>query len=219
MVKTNGYKLIILAVIILAGLGLYFATGLNQISPEEFKEWLAGFGVFSGLIFILVYSIAPVFLIPGSLLSISAGIIFGPLIGTLVVIIGASIGATLAFMTARYFGGSIQKKLEKVKFMHIGEMDRKMEKQGFLITFLLRLIPIFPYNGLNYFLGLTKVRTRDYIAATVIGMIPGTYLYVYLGSSIFSLNPATIGVLLFLFVLVIGAPAMLKGRLKKHIRR
>ena len=213
MKKKDIIKLSILGLLVGGGTLTYFLSGLNKVTPDEFRLWIAGFGIFSGLVFILLYSIGPVFLIPGSLLSISAGVIFGPAKGTAYVIVGASIGATLAFLSARYFGSSIQHKLEHTKI--IGELDKRIEKRGFITVLLLRLIPIFPYNILNYGLGLTDVRKRAYISATVLGMIPGIFAYVYLGNSL--LSPSVKGI--SYAVVILGGFILLPSIFKKHVKR
>ena len=207
-------RLLFLLFILIVGISTYFLTGLNQLSPTQFKDWIEGFGVLSGLIFILIYAIAPVFYIPGSILSISAGIIFGPLIGTILVLIGATAGATFAFIIARYFGESIKDKIEKTKFLNIDKANKKIEQNGFLFVFILRLIPLFPYNLLNYGLGLTKVRSRDYFFATLFGMIPGIFAYVYLGSNLLSVNSPTFYLALVIFLLVMVVPLILR----KHVK-
>jgi len=218
MKKIDLIKLIILVAIIIIGPILFFSTGVKDLSPIQIKDWFTSFGIFAGLIFILIYSVAPIFMVPGSLLTISSGILFGPLYGTIYVIIGATIGGTAAFLTSRYFGSAIQHKLEKMKFMHIGEMDAALEKHGFLYVIFLRLIPLFPYNALNYGLGLTKVHVRDFIIGTALGTIPGTFAYVYLGASIFAMNFNGILFSVLFVVLMLFLPAIIKKikKVKKH---
>jgi uncharacterized membrane protein YdjX (TVP38/TMEM64 family) len=123
--------------------------------------------------------------IPGSLLTLAAGAVFGLLEGTVYVLIGASLGATGAFLVARYLARSrIEARLEgRPRFRAI---DRAVSHEGLKIVTLLRLAPIFPFNLLNYALGLTRVRLSHYLLACL-GMIPGTFLYVYYGKALGSL--------------------------------
>ncbi len=150
-----------------------------------FAEWVASLGVWGPLVFIAGYALATVGFIPGSLLTLAAGAIFGLAKGTIVVFIGASLGACAAFFVARYLArGWVEQKLESnPRFRTI---DRAVAQQGRKIVFLLRLSPVFPFNLLNYALGLTKVRFADYLVACF-GMIPGTFLYVYYGKALGSL--------------------------------
>lgn len=167
-----------LAVLVVAGrqLGSYIPT---------FAGWVTSLGFWGPLVFIGGYAVATVAFIPGSLLTLAAGAIFGLVRGTLFAIAGSTLGAIGAFLVARYGARTwVEKKLEtKPRFRSI---DKAVEQEGRKIVFLLRLSPIFPFNLLNYALGLTKVRLRDY-AIACLGMIPGTFLYVYYGKALGSL--------------------------------
>jgi uncharacterized membrane protein YdjX (TVP38/TMEM64 family) len=138
----------------------------------------------------LIYILATVAFLPGSLLTLGAGLLFGIIQGSLYVFVGATLGATLAFLVGRYLArGWISKKIAgNQKFSAI---DRAVGREGFKIVLLTRLSPVFPFNLLNYGMGVTGVALKDYVLASV-GMIPGTIMYVYIGSLAGSL--ATIGV-------------------------
>ena len=170
----------------LAALALLFWLGrsLGGYLPR-FAEWVESLGLWGPLVFMAGYAVATVAFIPGSLLTLAAGAIFGLARGTLYVFFGASVGAIAAFLVARYAArGMVEKKLEdRPRFRAI---DRAVAKQGLKIVTLLRLAPIFPFNLLNYALGLTRVRLGDY-AIACLGMIPGTFLYVYYGKALGSL--------------------------------
>lgn len=157
----------------------------------RFSEWVHRLGPWGPVAFILGYAVATVAFIPGSLLTLAAGAIFGLLGGTLYVFIGATLGASGAFLIARYVARSaIEAKLEeRPKFRSI---DRAIARQGLKIVALLRLSPIFPFNLLNYALGLTRVRFLDYLIACA-AMLPGTFLYVYYGKAIGSLAALAAG--------------------------
>ncbi|MFQ5527998.1 MAG: TVP38/TMEM64 family protein [Thermoanaerobaculia bacterium] len=163
---------------------VFLGRQLGSYVPA-FAARVESLGVWGPLVFIAGYAVATVGFIPGSLLTLAAGAIFGLMKGTIFVFFGASIGAAGAFLVARYVArGWVEHKLEsKPRFRTI---DRAVAEQGRKIVFLLRLSPIFPFNLLNYALGLTKVRFVDYLLACF-GMIPGTFLYVYYGKALGSL--------------------------------
>ncbi|MFM7428192.1 MAG: TVP38/TMEM64 family protein [Elainella sp.] len=138
---------------------------------------LGGFGV---AVFIGLYALATVAFIPGSLLTLGAGAIYGVVEGSLYVMLGASLGALLAFGVGRYLARDwVARKIEAdPKFKAI---DQAVSRDGFKIVLLTRLSPLFPFTLLNYAFGITNVRWRDYLLGCI-GMLPGTLLYVYLGS-------------------------------------
>lgn len=144
-----------------------------------FAEWVDGLGLWGPAVFIGGYAAAVVAFVPASLLTLAAGAIFGLGAGTAYVFVAATLGSCLAFLVARHLArGWVQKRIEgNAKFAAI---DREIARQGRRIVFLLRLSPAFPFNLLNYALGLTQVRFGDY-ALAALGMLPGTFLYVYLG--------------------------------------
>jgi uncharacterized membrane protein YdjX (TVP38/TMEM64 family) len=179
-------KLITYAVLGLVVLALLLLGGrkAGQYIPQ-FAAWVESLGIWGPLVFILGYAAATVAFIPGSLLTLAAGAIFGLARGTLYTFCGATLGASAAFLVARYLARrAIEKKIAgNAKFAAI---DRAVGKEGFKIVALLRLSPIFPFNLLNYSLGLTKVRFLDYLLASI-AMLPGTLLYVYYGKAAGSL--------------------------------
>ena len=145
----------------------------------RFAEWVRGLGVWGPIVFIVGYVVATVAFVPGSILTLAAGAIFGLFRGTVYVFVAATVGSILAFLVSRYLARArIERRLQgNSRFEAI---DRAVGAQGLKIVLLLRLSPVFPFNLLNYALGLTKVRLRDYVVAAV-GMLPGTFLYVYYG--------------------------------------
>ncbi len=146
----------------------------------ELLRWTDSLGYAGGIAFMLIYIVATVAFIPGSVLTLGAGVIFGVVWGSLYVFIGATCGAIAAFLIGRYaIRDWVSRKIaDNSKFAAI---DRAIAASGFKIVFLTRLSPIFPFNLLNYALGITSVKLRDYAIASV-GMLPGTVMYVYIGS-------------------------------------
>lgn len=189
-----------LGLLIILGLTLVVAPAQAQevastggFNPQDILrnalEWVDSLGTVGAIAFMLIYIVATVAFLPGSILTLGAGVVFGVALGSIYVFISATIGATLAFLVGRYFArGWISKKIAgNDKFAAI---DRAVGEEGLKIVLLTRLSPVFPFNLLNYGLGVTGVSLKDYVLASV-GMIPGTIMYVYLGS--LAGNIATIG--------------------------
>ncbi|HUE97335.1 MAG TPA: TVP38/TMEM64 family protein [Longimicrobiaceae bacterium] len=145
----------------------------------EFATWIADRGAWGVAAFILGYAVATVAAIPGSILTLAAGAIFGIAEGTAYVFVGAVLGSSAAFLIARYLARPLveRKVASDPRFVRI---DRTVGQHGWKIVGLLRLSPLLPYNLLNYALGLTAVAFRDYLIGAI-GMLPGTLLYVYSG--------------------------------------
>lgn len=172
-----------IGLVVLAGLIL----GGRQAGAyvPQFAAWVEGLGIWGPVVFILGYAVAAVAFIPGSLLTLAAGAIFGLVKGTIYTLIGATLGSAGAFLVARYLARrKIERKIAgNAKFAAI---DKAVGREGFKIVALLRLSPVFPFNLLNYALGLTKVTFWQYLAASI-AMLPGTLLYVYYGKAAGSL--------------------------------
>ncbi|MEM1425870.1 MAG: TVP38/TMEM64 family protein [Cyanobacteria bacterium P01_H01_bin.130] len=149
---------------------------------ESALMWVEGLGPVAPIAFMLVYVVATVAFIPGSALTLGAGFLFGPILGSVVVFIGATLGATAAFLVGRY----VARDWVKGKFIegndNFAAIDKAVGKEGFKIVLLTRLSPVFPFNVLNYLYGLTDVSLKDYVLASI-GMLPGTVMYVYIGST------------------------------------
>jgi uncharacterized membrane protein YdjX (TVP38/TMEM64 family) len=138
-------------------------------------------GAAGGAIYAAFYIVGTALLLPALPLTLGAGFLYGVIIGTLVVSPASVIGATLAFFIARHVARDWATRRLK-KYPQAAAIDRAIEKNGFKAVVLLRLQPVLPFNILNYALGLTSIRLRDYVLASWIGMFPATVLYVYLGS-------------------------------------
>ena len=148
-------------------------------------ETMRGAGLAGALLYVLAYVAACVLFLPGSVLTLAAGFAYGPVQGTLLVMVASMLGAMAAFVLGRtVLRGRIERRLAGQP--RFAAVDRAVAAQGFKVVLLLRLSPLFPFNVLNYALGLTRVPLRTYALASLIGMFPGTLLYVYLGSLVTS---------------------------------
>jgi uncharacterized membrane protein YdjX (TVP38/TMEM64 family) len=147
----------------------------------QLVEGIRGAGVLGLFVYALAYMAAALLLLPGSLLTLGAGLAYGPLYGTLLVSPVSVAAASAAFLLGRTAARPwIQKRVEADPRFSV--IDAAIGREGFKIVALLRLSPVLPFNLLNYALGLTRVGLRDFVLASFVGMLPGTILYVYLGS-------------------------------------
>jgi len=169
--------------IILVVAALFIAARLLPLAEwlTAFSEWAGNLGAIGFLLFVLVYVLATILFVPGWPLTVGAGFTFGLLAGTAAVSVGSTLGAACAFLIARFFAREqIEARTkENRKFRAI---DRAIGEQGWKLIFLLRLSPIIPFNLSNYFYGITAVKFWPYVLASWVGMLPGTVLYVYLGT-------------------------------------
>ncbi len=157
---------------------------------REIMLWIDQTGWFGIFVFIAIYIAACVFFVPGSMLTLGAGVVFGVIKGSIIVSLASTLGATAAFVIGRYLARDwITSKIEgNAKFKAI---DKAIGREGWRIVLLTRLSPVFPFNLLNYAFGITRISLGQYVIASWVGMIPGTIMYVYIGSLAGSL--ATIG--------------------------
>ena len=160
----------------------------SNVSVETFKEKIHTMGVWGPVAYIVFYLIRPLILFPAGVLSASAGVIWSLWKGFFILQIAANISSTAEFLIARYFARDAVEKMLKGK---VADIDEKIEKNGFLTVLLIRLIPNVAWDIQNLGLGLTKVKFRDYFIATLVGIMPGSFAFVFFGSSLIAVvtNP------------------------------
>jgi uncharacterized membrane protein YdjX (TVP38/TMEM64 family) len=224
--QTNAGKLVIVAAIALAvGAFFYFDLGrlLSLAALKDNRDKLlaftqANYAAAAGL-FILSYIAVTGLSLPGAvILTLAGGFLFGGVVGTLLVNVGATTGATLAFLTARYL---LRDAVEQKFGTWLGPLQEGFAKNAFSYLMTLRLIPLFPFFVVNLVSGLTRVSLATYVAATALGIIPGSFVYAYAGRQLGTINslkeiasPNVIGafVLLGLLALLPIAYKKLSGR-------
>jgi uncharacterized membrane protein YdjX (TVP38/TMEM64 family) len=191
-VRTPALRRIIVATIVLA-------AGVAAIRLLPVERWLLDLvvrvraaGIPGIFVFVAVYVLATVLFVPGAILTLGAGFAYGVVLGTPIVWAAANAGAALAFVLGRTVARDwiAARMARNPRFAAI---DRAVGEQGFRIVLLTRLSPVFPFNVLNYAFGLTRVRFRDYAMGSLVGMVPGTIMYVYLGSLVTSLTELAAG--------------------------
>ena len=150
----------------------------DKFDVAALERWIEDAGIWAPLLFIAVYAIAAVLFLPGSVLTLAGGALFGPVLGTFYNLTGATIGATLAFLIARYLASDwvADKAGGRLK-----QLINGVEGEGWRFVAFTRLVPLFPFNLLNYALGLTRIRLSHYLLATYTCMLPGAIAYTYLG--------------------------------------
>ena len=167
------------------GLFLALAAGIalavvyrDQFNAEMLENWVKEAGAAGPVIYILIYAVGTLFFLPGSVLTLTGGALFGPVLGTFVNLSGATLGALGSFLIARYLAHDwvANKTGGRIKTLMDG-----VETEGWRFVAFVRLVPLFPFNLLNYALGLTRIKLLHYVIATYVFMLPGAIAYTYLG--------------------------------------
>ena len=168
---------------ILLLLGLLAGITLAVVYRDRFdavalEAWINDAGVLAPIVFMLIYALATVLFLPGSVITLAGGALFGPVLGTFYNLTGATLGAVLAFLISRYLASDwiADKTGGRVR-----QLINGVEGEGWRFVAFVRLVPLFPFNLLNYALGLTKIRLLHYLIASYVFMLPGTIAYTYLG--------------------------------------
>ena len=173
----SGWVRIAVLVVVVTGLTLSIRYR-EHINTDVLEQWVAELGVVGPVGFLFVYAIGVLFFFPGSILTLTGGAMFGPVLGTFINLTGATLGAIGAFLISRYVGSRwIEKKIGG----KLAKLQNGVETQGWRFVAFVRLVPLFPFNFLNYALGLTRIKLVHYITASYICMLPGAIAYTYLG--------------------------------------
>lgn len=156
---------------------------LKDINPHFIRENIKAYGLWVPFVFVLFYILRPLILFPATILSVLGGVIFGFFWGAVLVFLGALLSAVTEFHLSRYYGRKLVMRLFENK--NLLRIDNAVEKHGFTVVLLIRLIPNVAFDIQNISLGLSRIKFSDYFLATLFGIIPSTCIYVYLGCSIF----------------------------------
>ncbi|MDH5649103.1 MAG: VTT domain-containing protein [Gammaproteobacteria bacterium] len=175
--KTKSVIRLVLGALLVAAIGLTILYR-QHLDAAALEDWVRGAGVAGPIVFMVVYAVATVLFLPGSVLTLVGGALFGPVWGTFYNLTGATLGATLAFLVARYLASGWVEQRTGGIFKKIKE---GVEAEGWRFVALVRLVPLFPFNLLNYALGLTRIKLLHYIIASYVCMLPGALAYTYLG--------------------------------------
>ena len=168
---------------IILGLGILVFIAIAFVARERFDsapliEWLRSAGPWAPVVYTLVFLIAPVLFLPGAPITIAGGALFGPLWGTIYSVVAATAGASLAFQISRHIGGEwAERKAGGI----VKRLKEGVEEEGWRFVAFTRLVPLFPFNVLNYGYGLTRIKLSHYVLASFFCMIPGAAAYSLIG--------------------------------------
>jgi uncharacterized membrane protein YdjX (TVP38/TMEM64 family) len=155
---------------------------------NELKIYISSFGIWSPMVFIVIFAVSTVLFVPGLPVTVLSGILFGAFWGTIYVVVGSTIGVSASFLIGRYLGRDFVKRMtEKNKKM--AKLDNYIKEHGDTILIISRLIPLFPFNLQNYAYGITDIRFSTYFWYSLIFMIPGTFIYTSFGALAYSSIP------------------------------
>lgn len=170
-------KLIIFLLFLAAAVAAVRTTGVSRYMDQRtLRSLIAGYGVLAPIVYMLIYAVAPALFLPGLPLTIAGGILFGAVWGVVYAIIGATAGACVAFLISRYLAREwVEGQLKSPRWKRL---DAAVEKHGWKVVAFTRLIPLFPFNLLNYAFGLTKIGFRQYAAATFVCMLPACIAFI-----------------------------------------
>lgn len=196
---------------------ILYSTGVLQkldirsmgVQAEQLRGQFIKLGLWGPLVFLLISAIRPITLFPKSIICMLGGYLFGLVGGTILSVVGSVIGAAIAFWIAKKIGrGSLERLLgNKLK-----AFDTRAEKHGFTATLYMRLIPFLPFDGINYGAGLSRIQFRDFLLGTALGIIPMVYLYVSLGSSIWTGSASSIVAAVALYGIFALLPVALRKK-------
>jgi uncharacterized membrane protein YdjX (TVP38/TMEM64 family) len=152
------------------------------LTPASIRDYIQSFGALSALVYVIAYVLNTISVLPPiAPLSLTAGLAFGSLWGAILLMAAALIGTSATFMISKFFGRGLVEKILKGKFKNL---DEKLQRNGFLTVLFFRLVPLVPYELLNYACGLSKIKFKDYFFATLLGLIPGVVVAAFFGGSL-----------------------------------
>lgn len=208
-------KKLILKVIIfvfIAYTGYWLFNNFSTVGPEQLQSFMLSFGIIAPLVFILLFTIRPFVLFPASIMAMAGGLSFGPIIGPAVTYIGSLAGAALSFFVMRKLGHKFRAK----KWQGRGEaIQQNIEMNGFFYIAALRIIPVINFDFLSYLSALSRIKFSIYFKATMVGIIPGTFAFNFLGAAIVDLSPAMISITAGTFFIAFTIPIVIRKKMKQ----
>lgn len=215
--KSNSRNIIIFAIVLVIGILVAWKTGFIDFikDTEAMQDYFRGLGVIGYAIYVMFYIIVAVFMLPASVITIVAGVVFGPIAGGLIALVGATIGACVSFLIARYVARDaiVNKFSDNAVF---NKIEKGAEENGTSFLILTRLVPVFPYNVQNYAYGLTSIKFSTFAIVTFVCMAPGAFIYAYMAGEIVKNG---VSPMLFVQFLVAGLILFLVSLIPKFIAK
>lgn len=212
MRRSTWIKIGIIAVIVAAL--LWFDFEYLKFTPDTLRTWVDDFGWYAPVIYVGMYIVRPFVLFPASVLAMAGGLAFGTWYGMLYTVIGEVIGAVLSFLLARGVGGGLFGGKEDPRF---AKLERAMEKRGFTMVLMLRIAPFIPFDLVSYAAGVARVPFRAYLIATIIGTLPGTFAYNFLGASLTSGSWRDYAIAGLVFAVALSVPFLFKRKVEREV--
>ncbi len=220
--ETSKWKPIaIIATVVILAVAVFFILRGRGFHPQQIAQWLKAVGDrwWAPVAFIGLYAVFNVFLLPATILSLTAGVVWGWFAGGLWVLAASTVASAIPYFIGRSGSAWAEKLLER----KAARIHRALRNEGFMSLLLMRLVPIVPYNVLNYAAGVAGIKVRDYLLATFIGTIPGIFIFTYLAASIASglVSPRAAFVRILIAGALLAALALTSrffaGRVKKRL--
>ncbi|MEF9990738.1 MAG: TVP38/TMEM64 family protein [Romboutsia sp.] len=202
-------NLILISVIIVVIVFMIYKIYSLDIGIEDIKVYVDSFGKMGTIVYIIMFALVPLTLFPDSVLAIAGGLAFGFVKGYIYTTIGALIGATLSFYISRKLGRNIVKKLTNEKLDNIENM---INERGFFIVFLLRLIPLFPFDIISYGAGFTSIKYKDFLLATLFGTVPGIMVFTNIGAHSLNIGSNQFYISIASLILLFATSILLKNK-------
>lgn len=203
-------KILLSIILILIMVSIIYKILNMNINPSDIQKYVTSFGKLAPLVYIVMFALVPLTLFPDSVLAIGGGLIFGLAKGYLYTLIGALLGASLSFYISRKLGRNFVKKITKEKLDTIEEM---INSKGFFVILLLRLIPLFPFDIISYGAGLTNIKYRDFLFATIVGTIPGILVFTNIGAQSVNIGSNSFYISIMALILLLLSSILLKNKL------
>ncbi|HEY3053608.1 MAG TPA: TVP38/TMEM64 family protein [Thermoanaerobaculia bacterium] len=208
----------VIGAVIVVGVAALLFLRSRGTHPQQIAQWLRDVGDrwWAPIAFVGLYTVFNVFLVPATILTLTAGVVWGWLIGGLWVLAASTVASALPYFVGRSGAGWAEELLER----RAGRIHRALRNEGFISLLLMRLVPVVPYNVLNYAAGVAGIKVRDYLLATFIGTIPGIFIFTYLASSIASglVSPRAAFVRILIAGGLLGALALASRLLAGRVR-
>lgn len=194
-------------------LAAYIVRFEFNIGANDISDFILSFGIWGPIIFFLLYALGPIVFFPTSVMSLAAGFVYGLFPGVIYIILGATGAAATGYIMGRFFGKSV---IEMDNFKWFNQISDKIQERSFLYVFILRLVPLMGFDVLSYMSGLTRVKFRPFILASV-GMIPGTFAYAFLGSSLGTGDAGMIAIAVGILVLLMVLTYLFRNKVKQWL--